>query len=72
MRRSIQKVVLNGNSAQVTIVRWMLPELGLRPGDPIECWVEDGVFHLRSWKNRETAPGQHPVTIDTDSPLVLR
>jgi hypothetical protein len=57
----------------VTIVRGMLPEIGIRPGDMVECWTtDDGVFHMRAWKNRENAPYQHPVVVPPISPAVSR
>lgn len=69
--KSVQKVVLNGRSAQVTIIRAMLFALNLKPGDLVECEnTEDGVLHIRPWKNTSTAPHMHPSLQPPDSPLV--
>jgi antitoxin component of MazEF toxin-antitoxin module len=52
--KAIQKIVRNGNSAQITIARSMLFKMNLRPGDLVEVRCDDdGEMHIRPWMNRE-------------------
>lgn len=70
--KSIQKVVLNGRSAQVTIIRQFLFAMNLRPGDLVECeTTETGELHIRPFRNTDT-PRMHPAVAPAASPLESR
>lgn len=73
MFRAVQKVVLNGKSAQVTLARPLLFALNLRPGDFVEL-IEDerGGVYIRPWFNHETGRGRGPGQIAPEPPEVLR
>lgn len=71
--RAVQKVVLNGRSAQVTIIRGILFELDLRPGDLVDVWTtDDGVMHVRPFKSRDAAARMHPAIEPPAAPAVTR
>lgn len=60
--RWIQKIVVNGRSAQVTIPRGLLFRLDVRPGEFIELTHNDNEdsFLVRVWRVRENAQLQSP------------
>lgn len=67
--RAIQKIVRNGNSAQITIPRPLLFEMGLRPGDLIELTHDgSGCATIRPWINREYANTHSPGVINEPPP----
>lgn len=69
---SIQRVVKNGSSAQVTLIRPFLFRLGLVPGDFVQVTeTDDGALIVRPWKNTENAPRVSPGVVST-SPLEPR
>lgn len=61
MVRAIQKVVKNGSSAQITLIRPLLYALKLLPGDQVEVWTtDDGVAHFRPWISTNALDGRSP------------
>lgn len=70
--KAVQKIVRNGNSAQITIPRQLLFELGLRPGDLIELSSDgSGLVSFRAWANREYANTRSPGVMP-DVPLPMK
>jgi len=70
--KAVQKIVRNGNSAQITIPRALLFELGLRPGDLIEVFHDgSGIATLRAWANREYVNKRSPGVMP-DAPLPMK
>ena len=71
--KAIQKIVVNGNSAQVTIPRRMLLEQQLRPGDFVEIESSDlGGISIRPWANRDNQDVRSPGIIAPHAPEVPR
>jgi antitoxin component of MazEF toxin-antitoxin module len=69
--KSIQRVVKNGSSAQVTIIRQFLFRMNLVPGDFVQVdETGDGGLVIRPWKNQDNAPRVSPGLLPPDSPLV--
>lgn len=64
--RAVQKLVKNGNSTQITILRPMLVWLGWLPGQSVVVEVlEDKTLHVRLLELAEIAPRQmRPTLID--------
>ena len=62
--RAVQKLVRNGNSTQVTILRPMLVWLGWLPGESVVVEVlEDKTLLVRKLELRELAPRQMRPTL---------
>ena len=71
--KAIQRVVKNGSSAQVTLIRAILFELDLRPGDFVEVVTPgDGTVTIRPWKNSEFAGRRSPGVVAESAPAVPR
>lgn len=71
--RWIQKIVMNGQSAQVTIPRALMFRLNVRPGEFVEVTHEDDADHyrVRIWSLRENAQSHSPGLVP-DRPEKLR
>lgn len=71
MARWVQKIVMNGSSAQVTICRELMYRLDLRPGFFVEITHEDGsdTFSVREWATRENR-GTRTIGKIVDHPAV--
>ena len=71
--RAIQKVYMNGTSLVVSIPRWMIHRLQLKPGDHVLVVDDDhGSMVVTPWINRDDAPGKGPGRIPPDPPEVVR
>ena len=71
--KAIQKIVKNGNSAQVTVPRQMLFALDLRLGDFVEIAITpEGELHIRPWRNPENVAHHSPGIIAPAAPAVPR
>lgn len=71
--KAIQKIVKNGSSAQVTIIRDFLLQMGLRPGDYVEVELDDHKeLRIRGWINRDNGRGRGPGIIGAEAPQVPR
>lgn len=71
--RWIQKVVVNGSSAQVTVPRALMKRLKLRPGRFVEIVHRDdsATFTVREWADRVSDSRQSPGLV-ADLPEVPR
>lgn len=71
--RFVQKVVLKGNSAMITIARPVMFGLELRPGDLVEITVhEEGYLTVRPWQDPKSR-AQHTIgRLSEDAPAVPR
>lgn len=70
--KAVQKIVVNGCSAQVTIPRKMMFEQQLRPGDFVEIESDElGGFTIRPWVNRQNRTVRSPGII-ADRPEGLK
>lgn len=69
----IQKVVVNGSSAQVTIPRALLFRLKTRPGRFVEITHDDDAesFSVRVWEEQENGTRRSPGLI-TSAPEMPR
>jgi len=68
---AIQKIVLQGNSAMVTIPRAMMNFLGWRPGQPVTLRLqENGTIVVRLWRDNELQQVGTPGLVDVATPTV--
>jgi AbrB family looped-hinge helix DNA binding protein len=71
--KAIQKIVLNGNSAQITIPRPILFKLNLRPGELVEVSEnDDGIMRVRPFIARDDISTKSPGVISPPAPVVPR
>lgn len=69
--KAVQKVVVNGSSAMVTIPRPLLFALGLRPGQFVELFDnEDGSMTIRPWRDATFSGRNSPGQIAAEAPVV--
>lgn len=64
---AIQKIILQGNSAMVTLPRWLMHALKWRPGQPLILTLnEDNTVTLRLWRDLEMQQRRSPGLIVVD------